>query len=98
MSSNQNNTDSQNKKMRSVRLRLAATQVWKKIGRSLGLDITILMVMVRDAITVVNKMFKTLWEAKNNRLETKSLHRLLINRGSNWMLGCQIKWQSGNLI
>lgn len=32
--------------MRSVRWRLAATQVWKKIGRSLGLDITILMVIL----------------------------------------------------
>ena len=46
MSSNQNNPGSQNKRMRSVRWRLAAGQVWKKIGRSLGLDITILLVIL----------------------------------------------------
>ncbi|MBO7386413.1 MAG: HAMP domain-containing histidine kinase [Lachnospiraceae bacterium] len=46
MSSNQNNPGSQNKRMRSVRWHLAATQVWKKIIRSLGLDITILLVIL----------------------------------------------------
>ena len=46
MSSNQNNSGSQNKRMRSVRWRLAAEQVWKKIVRSLGLDITILFVIL----------------------------------------------------
>lgn len=46
MSSNQNNSGSQNKRMRSVRWRLAAAQVWKKIVRSLGLDITILFAIL----------------------------------------------------
>ncbi|MBR5944110.1 MAG: hypothetical protein IKZ94_04100, partial [Lachnospiraceae bacterium] len=55
MSSSQNNNDAQSKRMRSIRWRLAAGEVWRKIGRSLGLDILLCLVIMTTWLLAMEK-------------------------------------------
>ena len=55
MSLSQNNNDAPSKRMRSIRWRLAAGEVWRKIGRSLGLDILLCLVIMTTWLLAMEK-------------------------------------------